>query len=86
MSVFGLIVVFTIVWWVVFFATLPVGVRRPEANELEPGQEPGAPVNPMLWRKALATTLITIVLVGGAWLLDNQGWVDFRGLIYGDAP
>jgi predicted secreted protein len=85
-SVFGLIVVFTIVWWVVFFAALPFGVRRPEAHEMEPGQDPGAPHNPMLWRKVLATTAITIVLVGGSWLLDNQGWVDFRGLIYGDMP
>ena len=83
MSIFGIIVVATIVWWVVFFATLPVGVRRPD--HVEPGHDPGAPANPMLWRKVAATTLITIVLVGGAWLLDNSGWVDFRSLIYGEA-
>lgn len=86
MSVFGLIVVFTIVWWVIFFAALPFGVQRTQDNELQPGHDPGAPRNPMLWRKALATTAITIVLVGGSWLLDNQGVIDFRGLIYGDPP
>lgn len=86
MSVFGLIVVFTVVWWVVFIAALPFGVRRPEDDELQPGHDPGAPRNPMLWRKVLATTAITIVLVGGAWLLDNRGIVEFRDLIYGDPP
>ena len=83
MSIFGILVVFTIVWWVIFFAALPFGARRPDT--VEPGHDPGAPSNPMLWRKALATTAIAVVLVGGAWLLDHEGWVYFRGLIYGEA-
>lgn len=81
MGIFGLIVVSTITWWVVFFMTLPFGVER--STEVEPGHDPGAPRRPMLWRKALVTTLITIVMVGGLWLVDHEGWIDFRGLIQG---
>ncbi len=81
-SIFGLIVVYTIVWWVVFFAVLPVGVQRDEA--VEPGHDPGAPRHPMLWRKAFATTAIATFVVGSVWLLDDQGWIDFRSLIHGE--
>ena len=62
---FGLIVAFTVVWWAVFFAVLPFGVRQ--QAEVQVGTDPGAPANPMLWRKAGFTTLIALVLVGGVW-------------------
>ena len=81
MSVFGAIVVFTIVWWGVFFVALPFGVRRQEHVEL--GHDPGAPANPMLWRKAAITTAITCLLVGGVWLADDAGLVDIRALVFG---
>ena len=83
MGIFGLIVVTTIVWWLIFFMSLPFGVER--GRDLEPGHDPGAPQRPMLWRKALVTTLITAVIVGGIWLADHEGWVDFRSLIQGEA-
>ena len=83
MSVFGLIVVFTVVWWVTFFAVLPWGVRREENPDV--GHDPGAPSNPMLWRKAAVTTVIAIVIVGGGWLLNDQGIVDFGVLVFGES-
>jgi len=82
-SVFGLIVVFTIVWWVTFFAVLPHGVRRNENPEA--GHDPGAPVNPMLWGKVAVTTVIAIVIVGGGWLADDQGVVDIGALFFGES-
>jgi predicted secreted protein len=82
MGIFGLIVVYVIVWWVVFFAALPIGVRHDRSNR--EGHDPGAPDRPMLWRKAAAATVIAAVLVGGAYVADQQGWIDFRGLIYGE--
>ena len=54
MTIFGAIVVFTIVWWLFFFMALPWGVERNEAPE--EGHDAGAPVRPLLGRKALATT------------------------------
>lgn len=72
------IAVYVVMWWLVLFVTLPFGVRRPEQDELEPGQEPGAPVKPMMWRKMLATTVITAVLWGIFYYLGEAGYISFR--------
>jgi len=63
------IAVFFTIWWVVLFAVLPIGIKSQheaggEAN-LPSGADPGAPVAPMLARKALWTTLISAVLFAG---------------------
>ena len=61
------IVVYVIAWWLIFFMALPIGVRPPhEAGEaVEAGHEPGAPVKPRIWIKALTAT----VLAGFVWLI-----------------
>lgn len=80
------IVVFVIVWWVVIFAVLPIGVRslhedeaNREAIEAE-GHEPGAPVRTDLLKKAMLTTAITIVI----WLIIfgviESGLLSFRDM------
>ena len=56
MNWFTGVLVYSIVWCVVFLTVLPFGVRRVETPE--EGHDHGAPVQPMLWRKAAATTAI----------------------------
>lgn len=57
------VVTFLLIWWVVLFTTLPLGVRAQwEEGETVEGSEPGAPVTPQLARKALITTAIAAVL------------------------
>ncbi|MDE0406958.1 MAG: DUF1467 family protein [Alphaproteobacteria bacterium] len=70
------VVVFVIVWWLVFFMTLPVGVRR--AGEVERGNDPGAPERPRLGLKAAVTTVIAGVLTLLAFLLIDSEWLTFR--------
>lgn len=70
--------VFVVIWWLVLFITLPFGVRRPEEHELEPGQEPGAPVKPMMWRKAAISTVITVILWVIFYFIDDMGLINFR--------
>lgn len=49
-------------WWVSLFAILPFGVKSVhETDEATPGVEPGAPVAPMLLKKAVLTTLLAAV-------------------------
>jgi predicted secreted protein len=51
------------IWWVVLFAVLPFGITsQHETGQMAPGTEPGAPVAPRLWLKALATTVISAVV------------------------
>ncbi|HLY79716.1 MAG TPA: DUF1467 family protein, partial [Caulobacteraceae bacterium] len=56
--------IYLIVWWVVLFSVLPVGViSHAEAGIKTPGGgDPGAPVNPRLKRKFITTTWVSALL------------------------
>ncbi|MCE2521592.1 MAG: DUF1467 family protein [Alphaproteobacteria bacterium] len=81
MSLFGLIVVFVCVWWVVFFAALPIGVSR--QKRVAEGHDPGAPAEPMLLKKALWTTAITSVFVGAAAVFEAANITDIGAWFIG---
>ncbi len=68
--------VYVIIWWVVLFTVLPWGVRVPD--ETEPGHASSAPDKPMLWRKALITTVIATLLWGVAYYLIESDLISFR--------
>ncbi len=80
MSWFGILVVFFIVWWLVFFITLPFGVSAPENPQA--GHEPGAPVKPRLAIKALITTAVATALTGGLAVAAEYGLIDFREMLF----
>lgn len=80
MGVASGIVVYLCIWWTVLFAVLPWGVRQPETPETG---VVGAPVNPNLKRKVLATTLISAIIWGIIWVVFQLDIVDFRAM--GDA-
>lgn len=55
--------VFFIIWWLVLFAVLPIGVQSQiEADDVTLGTERGAPHQPRLGRKLLITTAIAAVV------------------------
>lgn len=70
-------VVFTLIWWTVLFAVLPLGVRPRQAS-VEEGGWNGAPAQPQLLKKVILTTVITAVLFGGFYLLEQSNLVSFR--------
>jgi predicted secreted protein len=54
-----------VIWWVVLFAVLPIGVKSQyEAGEVVPGSEGAAPHAPMLLKKAVITTIVAAVVFG----------------------
>ena len=58
------IAIYFVVWWIVLFAILPIGVKNAhEAGEstLE-GNEPGAPVEHQMGRKAVITTVVSAIV------------------------
>tara|TARA_X000000950_G_C13916700_1_gene661394 strand:- start:1079 stop:1297 length:219 start_codon:yes stop_codon:yes gene_type:complete len=59
---FGLeiIVIFVIIWWLVLFIILPLGVQTDD-NVVD-GNDPGAPKNPMLKKKIIITSIISFFL------------------------
>jgi len=65
------VVLFVLLWWMVFFMTLPWGIRRAGGEAL--GHDAGAPVKPRLWLKAAITTGISLVLFAIAyWLVQSK--------------
>jgi predicted secreted protein len=54
---------YLVIWWIVLFAMLPIGVRtQAEEGQVIPGTAESAPHTPKLPRKMLATTVVAAVV------------------------
>lgn len=63
MNITAAIVLFTVIWFMVFFIILPLRlVTQGERGEVVPGTHVSAPDEPGLKRKAIITTLIAVVI------------------------
>lgn len=74
------IVIFVLVWWCVFFAMLPIGVRgrwESESDGVE-GADPGAPQNPNLRKKAIWASLIALPVTAAIIAVILSGVINFR--------
>ena len=76
MNWFTGIMVYVIVWWLVFFTTLPFGVRPLE--HIETGHDIGAPAKPRLWMKALVSSIIAGVLFAIIYYVIDADLISFR--------
>ena len=62
-SISSALAIYFVLWWLTLFLTLPFGVRsQSEDGTAVPGSEPGAPVAPLMLRKLLWTTLLSVVI------------------------
>lgn len=75
--------VYGIIWWLVFFMTLPIGVRTPEevGEAVEPGNIESAPVRPRLGLKAAITTAIAGVLWAVYYVVAANDLLGFRDFV-----
>ena len=66
--------IFFTAWWVCLFAVLPFGVKNHDegAETLPEGADPGAPVAPLLAKKAIATTVLAAVVYAIIVVLANK--------------
>ena len=64
MSLTGLAIIYIIIWWIIFFSVLPVGIqsKKEKFQEKIEGIDPGAPNNPKIAKKFLITTIITSII------------------------
>jgi predicted secreted protein len=60
----GSIIVYVLIWWMIFFSVLPVGIQsnKEKFRDKIDGMDPGAPINPKIGKKFLITTIITSVI------------------------
>jgi predicted secreted protein len=56
--------IYFIIWWIVLFAMLPIGVRTSEeaGEKASPGTAESAPVMPNLLPKMIATTVVSTII------------------------
>lgn len=79
MSITASLAIYIIIWWLVLFMVLPVGAGRKIGDEgVAKGYDAGAPAKPMMWRKLLATTVISAVLLGLFYWAESAGMIGFR--------
>jgi len=61
---------YVVIWWIVLFAMLPIGVRtQAEAGEIAPGTAESAPILPRLLPKMLATTVVSGVIFAAIYVI-----------------
>ena len=80
MGLTGSIIIYVMIWWIIFFSILPVGIQSNKEifKESIEGADPGAPNNPKMAKKFLITTIITSILFIVIYYLVNNGFFNLR--------
>ena len=80
MGITGSIIVYVLIWWIIFFSVLPVGIQSNKGRFREKleGIDPGAPDNPKIARKFLITTIITSIIFIVIYYLVEIDLLDLR--------
>ena len=80
MSITGLAIIYIIIWWIVFFAILPIDVERKKLVKIE-GEDPGSPENPKMFKKFIYCTGITTFLFIIIYLLIKFEYLNLRNIL-----
>ncbi len=80
MGITGSIIVYVMIWWIIFFSVLPVGIQSNKElfKEKIEGVDPGAPKNPRIAKKFLITTLITTIIFSVIYYLVEFDLLNLR--------
>ena len=83
MGITGSIIVYVMIWWIIFFSILPVGIKSNKEvfrDSIE-GIDPGAPKNPKIVKKFLITTIITSILFIMIYYIVDFGFFNLRNFL-----
>ncbi|MBD1160923.1 DUF1467 family protein [Pelagibacterales bacterium SAG-MED15] len=80
MSITGSLIIYVLIWWIVFFALLPIDVNREKKDNIR-GIDAGAPENPKIIKKFAYSTLITSIIFIIIFLLVKYEYLNIRNLI-----
>ena len=80
MSPTGLVIIYIIIWWIVFFAILPIDVEREKQVKID-GEDAGSPENPKMLKKFIYCTGITTILFIVIFLLMKFEYLNLRNII-----
>ena len=80
MSITGLAIIYIIIWWIIFFAILPIDVNRVKIVKVD-GEDPGSPENPKVLKKFIYCTVITSIIFLIIYLLIKFEYLNLRNII-----
>ena len=80
MSLTGLAIIYIIIWWIIFFAILPIDVNRAKTAKID-GEDSGSPENPKMIKKFLYCTGISTVIFSLIFLLIKFEYLNLRNII-----
>jgi predicted secreted protein len=80
MSATGLAIIYIIIWWVVFFAILPIDVNRNKTIKIV-GEDAGSPENPKMLKKFIYCTGITSIIFIIIYILIKYDYLNLRNII-----
>ena len=80
MSITGLAIIYIIIWWIIFFAILPIDVDRIKIKKIV-GEDPGSPENPRMFKKFIYCTVISTILFVIIYLLMKFEYLNLRNII-----
>ena len=80
MNATGLAILYIIIWWIVFFAILPIDVNRVKTLKID-GEDAGSPENPKMMKKFIYCTGITSIIFIMIYLLIKYEYLNLRNLI-----
>jgi len=80
MSITGLAIIYVIIWWIVFFAILPIDVNRTKIVKID-GEDTGSPENPKILKKFIYCTVITTFLFIIIFLLMKFEYLNLRNIL-----
>ena len=80
MGITGSIIVYVLIWWIIFFSVLPLGIKsnKEKFKETIEGIDPGAPINPRIGKKFLITTIITSIIFSVIYYLVKFNLLNLR--------
>ena len=83
MGITGSIIVYVMIWWIIFFSVLPVGIKsnKEAFRDSIEGADPGAPKNPKIGKKFLITTIITSILFIMIYYIVDLGFFNLRNFL-----
>lgn len=81
MAITSAIVLYAVIWFMVLFVALPVGLStQGDEGEIVPGTHAGSPARFSMKRKALWVTAITTVLWALVCGIILSGWISVRDI------
>jgi predicted secreted protein len=70
MTPLAAIAVYFVIWWTLLFCVLPLNIQsQVERGDVVKGTEPGAPVAPQLAKKAIITSVLSLVVFAVVYVL-----------------